>query len=111
MIAAKEHSSRAYWGDAGTLVLDEEFRDLAPRVAADEQPLVEARLRRDGCDETRVVWPQRTQTVLLVGYEWVPTLKRYHIPFRIVDRSFAARDEAEPVAKMGTGSLYLRCLS
>src|SRR5438132_7571736 len=95
MIATVEQSKRAYWSDAGALALDDGFRDLAPRLAADEQALVEARLRRHGCDETLVVWPQGAQTVLLVGYELFPTLKRYHIPFRVVDRSFAARDEAE----------------
>ena len=87
-------NDKAYWTEASAITLDSEFQALAPPPSADEQALLEAALRREGCRETLMAWACGGRKILLVGYEFFPTLRLDRIPFQAVDCELASREEA-----------------
>ncbi|HMC64942.1 MAG TPA: hypothetical protein VKI65_08370, partial [Gemmataceae bacterium] len=76
------------------IVLDAEFRDLFPPRSREEAARREWSLAVDGCLEPLIVWRCGPRLVLLLGYELFPYLKRHGIPFPVVEKSFASRDQA-----------------
>jgi hypothetical protein len=80
-------------GNAAEIVVDAKFARLVP-LAPEEQALTVDRLLHEGCREPLVVWRRLGRLVLLVGYDRLPTLKRYHIPFSVIEKEFPVREQA-----------------
>jgi hypothetical protein len=89
-----DSQQQAYITDATAVALDEEFRELTPPPTPAERKALEAGLQREGCQETLVLWPCQGRKLLLVGYELFPPLRLHNIPFRVVEKTFACRDDA-----------------
>ena len=85
---------KARWGDPGAIAVDQEFGSMLPAPTAKEREHTEETLLNEGCREPLVVWPWHGRQRLLLGYDLWPTLFRYRLPFRVVEKSFPDRQAA-----------------
>lgn len=76
------------------IIVDPEFSDAMPALAADELALLEESLVRDGCREALVVWLNTGQRILLDGHHRYELCRKHDLPFNLVAMQFAARAEA-----------------
>ncbi len=85
---------KARWGDPGAIAVNQEFGSMLPAPTAKEREHTEETLLNEGCREPLVVWPWHGRQRLLLGYDLWPTLFRYRLPFRVVEKSFPDRQAA-----------------
>ncbi len=81
-------------GDLSEIVLDAEFQALNLPLAPEEEVQIQRTFLVDGCREPLVVWRHRGRLVLLTGYAVFPLLKRHRVPFLVIEKEFAYRDDA-----------------
>lgn len=80
-------------GDGGLPVLrvDTEFQALIPPLAPDELEQLETNLAAEGCRDPLVVW----DGVIVDGHNRYAICARLGVPFQIIERQFASRDDAK----------------
>jgi len=74
----------------GTITIDEEFRALLPVLDTETYAMLEESLLRNGCLHPLVLWGN----TLLDGHNRYEISMRHGIPFSVVSKEFASRDEA-----------------
>lgn len=76
-----------------SLVIDEEFQNLVPELTPDEQVRLARSIIKDGCISAIVVW-QETGSIV-DGHNRYKICVANDIPFTIIKKDFADRDEAK----------------
>lgn len=76
------------------ITLDREFAALCLPPLPKEKALMDEALFQDGCRRPLVVWPCAGKKILLIGYEEFDTLRRYRLPFRVIEKGFPSREAA-----------------
>ena len=71
------------------IVLDEEFQFLLPMLDEETFRLLEENVLEHGCREPLVLW----NGILIDGYNRYKICSRHNIPFNIVEKEFASREE------------------
>ena len=88
--AAHEAPAPIPWGefDPDAIVVDDEFRNLAPPQTESERALLEESLLAEGCRDPFVLWKDR----LADGNNRYEICMQYSIPFSIIRLDFPDRD-------------------
>ena len=73
------------------LVIDTEFRDLIPPLAAEELQELEGSLLRDGCLDPLKAW----HGTIVDGHNRYAICQKHCINFKVTDMSFIDRDDAK----------------
>lgn len=74
------------------VIIDRDFQALIPPLQPDELDGLEKSILAEGCRDALVVWKETG--ILLDGHNRVSICKRHGIGWRVVERSFADREEA-----------------
>jgi len=75
---------------AQEIIIDAEFRDLIPPLDEETYRWLEANLFEHGCRDALVTWGG----LLIDGHNRYEICKKHDIPFTVVEKSFAVREEA-----------------
>ncbi len=73
-------------------IVDAEFEALIPPLQPEERTDLEKSILREGCRDALVVWKEKG--ILLDGHNRFAICKLHGRPYRVVEQSFADRDDA-----------------
>jgi hypothetical protein len=73
-----------------TIVIDEEFKSLLPKLDKETYVSLEANLVENGCRDPLVIW----NDILVDGHNRYEICTQHDIPFSTVNKDFASREEA-----------------
>lgn len=77
------------------ILIDSEFQALIPPLSAEERAQLEANLLADGCRDPLVVWETEDgHNILIDGHNRYEICTRLGLPFDVVAKEFAGRDDA-----------------
>lgn len=74
------------------IIIDPEFEQLLPPLAADELAELEKSLSEDGCIQPLVVW--EGQYILVDGHNRYRLCQKLGVPFQTVNKGFGSREQA-----------------
>jgi hypothetical protein len=75
------------------LIIDEELRDLIPRLVGEERKQLEDNIIKDGCRDAIVVWDEDGKKIIVDGMNRYEICRNRKIPFKINEKSFVSREE------------------
>ena len=73
-----------------TITIDEEFKSLLPALDKETYALLEENLLLNGCRDSLVLW----NDILIDGHNRYKICMEHDIPFNVIYREFASRDDA-----------------
>ena len=75
----------------GTIITDEEFKNLLPPLSEETFKLLEENILQNGCRDSLVLW----NGILIDGYNRFEICTKHGLPFKTIEKEFGSREEVK----------------
>jgi ParB-like nuclease domain len=79
------------WIAANELKIDQEFKDLIPRISEKHLEELERSIKAEGCRDPLLIW----EGIIIDGHNRYEICRRNAIPYKVIEHPFETRDAAK----------------